>query len=264
MCMTYLNHQKKLPVPIEKCFILGNWKISILSKKGNYFCSWLQSLLILVLFSFYSQLFSKEIAKETLETDPVFLEIKSKLDPNWKVKIKNNILTLERKNPVFVMPYSKSQDNNNYSETENSRLIRIKKYGMKMKPNIVYRYQKRWTVNESIQAEIVKEEIESKIKSLPDKYKIRHLLDNEISNKGIEIFIPKTKLEKSKVKEYFNEKTKLEKKIPKSPDYHLSKFSLFVISKKDVSGDYSEVYPESVLGEFIQVEKLLYKYKVKE
>ena len=159
MCMTYLNHQKKLPVPIEKCFILGNWKISILSKKGNYFCSWLQSLLILVLFSFYSQLFSKEIAKETLETDPVFLEIKSKLDPNWKVKIKNNILTLERKNPVFVMPYSKSQDNNNYSETEKSRLIRIKKYGMKMKPNIVYRYQKRWTVNESIQAEIVKEEI---------------------------------------------------------------------------------------------------------
>ena len=124
--------------------------------------------------------------------------------------------------------------------------------------------EKRWTVNDLIEAEIRKEEIENKITELPEKFKIRYLLENDFSKKGSEIYIPKTKLEKRKVKGYFDEKKKLEKKIPAFPDYHFNKFSLFYISKKGVSGDYSEVSHESVLGEFIQVEKLLFKYKVKQ
>lgn len=199
-----------------------------------------------------------------LETDPIFIEFKNRLDLRWRIQIKKNLVILERKEPVLVMPFSQTKEENTKPETEKAKLIRLKKFGMKMKPNIIYKFEKRWTVNDTIAAEIKKEEIESKIAELPDKYKIRHLLENDLSKKGSEIYTPKTKAEKRKVKEYFNEKIKLEKKIPLFPDYHLNKFSLFSISKKGVSGEYAEVYPESVLGEFIQVDKLLFKYKVKQ
>lgn len=52
--------------------------------------------------------------------------------------------------------------------------------------------------------------------------------------------------------------------MPRIPDYHFNKFTLFLISKRGVNNDYAEVYPESVTGEFIKVEKLLFKYRAKE
>lgn len=217
-------------------------------------------LLILLCFHFTIPLSSVS----ELETDPVFLEFKNRLDLRWRIKIKKNLLTIERKEPVLVMPFTQTNVDTLKSETETEKLTRMKKFGMKMKPNIIYRFEKRWTINDLIEAEIRKEEIENKITELPEKFKIRYLLENDFSKKGSEIYIPKTKLEKRKVKGYFDEKKKLEKKIPAFPDYHFNKFSLFYISKKGVSGDYSEVSPESVLGEFIQVEKLLFKYKVKQ
>ena len=74
---------------------------------------------------------------------------------------------------------------------------------------------------------MAREEIQKKISALPKKYKIEHLLENDLNRQGSEIYVPKTKQEKSRVKEYFNEKSKLEKKIPPFPNYHLTKFSLF-------------------------------------
>lgn len=218
-------------------------------------------ILFTLLYCTFESYLSKDLKTTELEEDPAFLEIKTKLNSNWKVYVKKDLLFLERKEPVLVMPERRVKAA--LSETEKEKLTRMKKFGMKMKPNIIYRFEKRWTVNDLMQAEIRKEEIENKIIELPEKYKIRHLLENDFSKKGSKIYIPKTKLEKRKVKGYFDEKIKLEKKIPAFPDYHFNKFSLFIISKKGVSGDYSEVYPESVLGEFIQVEKLLFKYKVK-
>lgn len=217
-------------------------------------------VLFLILFSVNYSLF----ANSDLEKDPEFLEIKAKLDSRWKVYTKKDLLFLERKEPVLVMPESKSNANPALNETENEKMERLRKFGMKMKPSITYRFQKRWTVNESIETEIEREEILAKIQYLPKKYKIEHLLDNDLSKNGNDIYTPKTKKEKKRIKDYFNEKSKLEKKIPPLPDYHLSKFTLFLISKKGVSNEYAEVYPESVMGEFIQVEKLLFKYKIKQ
>lgn len=199
-----------------------------------------------------------------LEQDPEFLEIKKKLDSRWKVYTKKDLLFLERKEPVLVMPESKINSNKTLGETENEKMERLKKYGMKMKPSISYRFQKRWTVNEMIESEVERENILKQIEFLPQKYKIEYLLDKELSRNGNEIYTPRTKKEKKRIKEYFVEKSRLEKKIPLSPDYHLTKFTLFLISKKGVSSEYAEVYPESVMGEFIQVEKLLFKYKVKQ
>ncbi|MBP9885777.1 MAG: hypothetical protein KBF93_05755 [Leptospiraceae bacterium] len=204
------------------------------------------------------------LSVSSLEQDPAFVEIKAKLNANWKVYTKKDLLFLERKEPVFVMPEKKVISKETLYETDKEKLARMKKFGMKMKPNIIYRFQKRWTVNDLIQADMAREEIQKKISALPKKYKIEHLLENDLNRQGSEIYVPKTKQEKSRVKEYFNEKSKLEKKIPPFPNYHLTKFSLFLISKKGISGEYSEVYPESVTGEFIQVDKLLFKYKVKQ
>lgn len=203
-------------------------------------------------------------ATSELETDPAFIEIKAKLDPIWKVYIKKNLLYIERQEPVLVMPENKINAPVTTGETDSDKLARMKKFGMKMKPALIYQFQKRWTVNDSLEADLQREEILRKIQSLPKKYKIENLLDKELSRKGGEIYTPQTKKEKKKVKDYFNEKAKLEKKIPLLPDYHLTKFSLFLISKKGVNNEYAEVYPESVMGEFIQVEKLMFKYKVKE
>jgi hypothetical protein len=199
-----------------------------------------------------------------LEQDPEFLEIKKKLDSRWKIYTKKDLLFLERKEPVLVMPESKINSNQTLGETEKEKMERLKKYGMKMKPSISYRFQKRWTVNEMIESEVERENIISQVEQLPKKYKIEYLLDKELSRNGNEIYTPRTKKAKKRIKEYFVEKSKLEKKIPLSPDYHLTKFTLFLISKKGVSSEYAEVYPESVMGEFIQVEKLLFKYKVKQ
>jgi hypothetical protein len=215
-------------------------------------------VLILILLSY------PLLATSELETDPAFIEIKAKLDPAWKVYIKKNLLYIERKEPVLVMPENRINAPVTLVETENEKMARMKKFGMKMKPVLIYKFQKRWTVNDSIDAESKREDILHKIQSLPEKYKITHLLDKNLSRKGGEFYLPQTKKEKRKVQEYFNEKTKLEKKIPYLPDYHLAKFSLFLISKRGVSSEYAEVYPESVMGEFIQVEKLLFKYKSKE
>lgn len=214
-------------------------------------------LLILILLCF--PLF----ATSEIEKDPVFIEIKSKLNSKWKIYTKKDLLFFERKDPVLVMPERNVTITNALGETDKEKLARMKKFGMKMKPNIIYRFQKRWTVNDLILSDMIKENIQKKISFLPKKYKIDHLLENDMSKQGSEIYTPRTKVEKARVKEYFNEKTKLEKQIPPDPDYHLSKFSLFFISKKGISGEYSEVYPESVTGEFIQVDKLLFKYKVK-
>jgi hypothetical protein len=198
-----------------------------------------------------------------LETDPAFIEIKAKLDSAWKVFTKKNLLYIERKEPVLVMPENKINAPVALRETESDKLERMKKFGMKMKPALIYQFQKRWTVNDLLRVDTEREDTLSKIQSLPKRYKIEHLLDKDLSRKGGEIYTPQTKKEKRKVKNYFNEKAKLEKKIPALPDYHLTKFSLFLISKRGVSSEYAEVYPESVMGEFIQVEKLLFKYKAK-
>lgn len=216
--------------------------------------------LILILFGNLYPIYSNT----ELEKDLEFIEIKTKLDPAWKVYTKKNFLYLERREPVLVMPEGKTNIPQLKSEADEDKIARMKKYGMKMKPNLVYRFEKRWTVNDTIQSDIIKTEIENKIKSLPEKYKITHLIDEDLSKRGKIFYSPKTKRDKQRVKEYFQEKEKLEKKIPQVPDYHLSKFSLFLVSKKGVSNDYTEVYPESVTGEFIQVEKLLFKYRNKE
>ena len=199
-----------------------------------------------------------------LENDHAFVDFKTKLDSGWKVYVKKNLLQIERKEPVFVMPENRTNAPPTLGETESDKIVRMKKYGMKMKPALIYEIQKRWTVNDSIEAETSREEVQNKIQSLPKKYKIEHLLDKELSKKGGEIYTPKTVKEKRKVKEYFIAKSKLEKKMPRIPDYHFNKFTLFLISKRGGNSDYAEVYPESVMGEFIKVEKLLYKYRAKE
>lgn len=201
-------------------------------------------------------------AMSKLELDPAFIEFKSKLNPDWKIKIEKDILRIERKEPVLVMPVNRINAPIAPVETEKEKLDKMKKYGMKMIPNMIYRFQKRWTVNDTIKAELKRDKIQEKIYTLPKKYKIEHLRDKNLSSKGGEFYIPTTKTEKKRVKAYFDEKTKLEGKIPPLPDYHLNKFSLFFISKKGISNEYTDAYPESVMGEFIQIEKLLFKYRV--
>ena len=143
------------------------------------------------------------LSVSSLEQDPAFVEIKAKLNANSKVYTKKDLLFLERKEPVFVMPEKKVISKETLYETDKEKLARMKKFGMKMKPNIIYRFQKRWTVNDLIQADLKKEEIQRTISALPKKYKIEHLLENDLNRKGSEIYIPKTKLEKARVKEYF-------------------------------------------------------------
>lgn len=221
----------------------------------------MKNYLLLILFLSFSTII---LPNAELEIDPSFAEIKAKLDPSWKVYTKKNLVYLERKEPVFVMPEGRTNIPKPQAESEKEKVNWIKKYGMKMKPTLIYRFERRWTINDTIKSDALKTEIENKIKELPEKYKIVHLLDEQLSKNGKEFYNPKTKKEKQRVKEYFKEKEKLQEQIPNPPDYHLTKFSLFLVSKKGINTNYAEVYPESVTGEFIKVDKLLFKHRNKE
>ena len=61
------------------------------------------------------------LSVSSLEQDPAFVEIKAKLNANWKVYTKKDLLFLERKEPVFVMPEKKVISKETLYETDKEK-----------------------------------------------------------------------------------------------------------------------------------------------
>ena len=62
-----------------------------------------------------------------LENDHAFVDFKTKLDSGWKVYVKKNLLQIERKEPVFVMPENRTNAPPTLGEPESYKIVRMKK-----------------------------------------------------------------------------------------------------------------------------------------
>ncbi len=215
-------------------------------------------LLQIVFFLLPHFLFSSE--KINLGEDILFQKFLSELTSPWEIKFPKNQLVFRRRDPVLVLP-SHKLNAPEIIESEESRIARFQKQGMRQNPMLVFNIRKKMNIFEQVKIENTNSEIELKIQQLRKKYKIDSIQEKRLSPKSEEIYTPKTKKEKLNLKKFIKERDKLNLKYSNEPSYLFDRYVLVFSEKKGINSEYTEVYPDSVTGEFLQIEKALYKYK---
>ncbi len=209
---------------------------------------------------FVLQICITTLSADSIAKDELFMEFMSKLSTDWKVKFEKEEMVFERIEPIYVLPTNLEEKKVEIIDEE-KKLEKFKKYGMRLKPLLRYKFAKRRKIKEELTAISKKEEIEDSIYKLRIKYKIDQMVNLKKTTPENEVYEPKSKKQKLNLKKFLKEKEILEKKIPLFPDYIFRNYFITLIEKKGMKTLYKDIYPESVVGEFLEIEKNLYKYK---
>ena len=214
------------------------------------------TLLIILTLLLFTSACKSQSGSGLADNDSLLTALKERIPQGWNVLLSEDELRIERKDSVWVLSENKiNAPERIFSEGE--EIERIKKYGKMMQSSFVFRLEDKWS-EENIQSNKEKNEnINEKVKVLPEKYGIVHLYDSSLSRKGNDVFIGNNEEERNRIHEYEVEKFKIEKGLIKIPDYNSEKYSLFLISKTGMEDEFHSVYPKEVSEEMYGIEKIL-------
>lgn len=241
-------------------YLLRKYRLSTTVK--NFYTKFFDPVSILIprLFFILFIFFVPEIYSDSIAKDELFREFLTKLSTDWKVKFEKEEMIFERIEPIYVLPTNLEEKKVEFIEEE-KKIEKFKKYGMRLKPLLKYKFAKKRKVKEEILAITKKENFLDEISKIRIKYKIDSIVNLKKSNPEIEIYEPKTKTSKTNLKKFLKEKEVLEKKIPLFPDYNFRNYFITLVEKKGMKTVYKDIYPESVVNEFLEIEKILLPYK---
>jgi hypothetical protein len=204
---------------------------------------------------FFFLIFISSINAQSIDTSKSYLNdnilnrIIPALPQGWSFYDKTGEFCIELADSVLIADKSKLNVANNKKIQDDS----IIKFGFKTKSMITFRYESRWTYEQSMKAKSSNLQVYQLLKKLPEKYKITSLLDKTKSTRGNNVYTGTTNEEKELVKKYEKEKSELLAKIIATPSYNTENYSLFLQSTQGCSDDYYSVYPASSSVQLYQI-----------
>ena len=198
---------------------------------------------IIFLFCFFinSCLVTAEPSDTTFnyKNDNILKKIFSVLPSGWKFFEKDGFIIIERTDSVTMI----NRRQINKFSLQKIQDDTIMKYGFKAKSSIVYKYEKRWTYENTVKANGNNMLIYQQLQKLPEKYNISKLFNKSESTKINTVYKGSDKQEIMLIEQYEKEKDMLESQLIKLPDYHTEKYSLFLVSKYGCNDDEHSVLP---------------------
>ncbi len=182
--------------------------------------------------------------------------INRELPDKWFMTIQENKLIFKCDKEIWVLMENRINAPIN-RETAEEREARIKQYGKKHTPQIVYRLENKWDKEKIEFVNKKNDNIWDQIDKLPDKYKIRELYNKFARSKRPAAFTGNTEDEKARVKLYEEEKKKLEATLIKLPEYRSVKYSLFFESSIGMEDSFHIVAPHDISTETWGVKELV-------
>jgi hypothetical protein len=202
------------------------------------------------IFLVFIATFSGIAQQEKIAADSLLTQLQSKLKSDWNVTIRNDTLSIESSNYIWIDFYNSAGapvNDPNYSKYTD---IYLQNNGEKTKMKILFEMQDKW---DSLKIKRVSDEnkkINSASDSLIYKYNLSHV--KRTYRYSEELIWNATKDEEGRFEKYKNEKEQLSGYLKELPLYNSEKYSLFIISRTWV---YSEdqkhyhmipmIYPES-------------------
>jgi hypothetical protein len=199
--------------------------------------------------------FSTLIKAQTTDTsfnyndDYVLRKIIPALPQGWTFSQKPGEFIIERTDSVlegdkrlFKIPVNRKMSDDS-----------VLKFGTKTKSIIVYKYDTRWTYEQTLKANSNNTQIYQLLKKLPEKFNITKLVDKSKTTRGNIVYTGKTDEEKKLVIAFEKERNELLAKLVQMPNYHTEKYSLFLYSTQGCDDDYFTIYPSSASYELYTI-----------
>jgi hypothetical protein len=204
----------------------------------------------------YSQGFSGEIKKilkpawrlaiQSTKNDSLLEKLKNSLPKGWTMKIENDKLVIKCKEQVYLL-YENKINAPKESETSEQREDKFKKYGKLVNSQFVFILKNKLSDKEieGIKSDNKKiytsiSELQKKLKEIPVSWKDGN-------------YWPRNKEEEIMVSDFEKEKSKLESKIIKLPDYQSEKYALYLESEIGIETEFVSIFPEKCLEEMYKI-----------
>lgn len=215
-------------------------------------------LAITLLIAFSGGSFAQ--VSDTIKSDDAILsKIIKSMPKGWEFEANSGKFIFTKTDSVFIA----SRKILNYPMTKKIPADTILKHGTKTTSYIVYKYETRWTTEQTMSSYSNNTKIYQKIKGLPQKYNITTLYDKSLSTRGNVIYTGKTDDEKSRIKKFEEEKSGLLKKIIQLPNYHTDYYSLFLIESHGCNDDDICVAPDNASLQLYEILALIQDFTEK-
>jgi hypothetical protein len=211
----------------------------------------MKTRLILLLVLGFSTILKAQTADSSFNynDDYILRKIIPALPQGWTFSQKPGEFIIERTDSVLAADKRLLKVPANQKISDDTVL----KYGIKTKSIIIYKYDARWTYEQTLQANSSNTQIYQLLKKLPEKYNITNLLDKSKSTRGNNVYTGKTEAEKKQVIAFDKERKELLAKLVQMPNYHTEKYSLFLKSTQGCNDDYFTIYPSSASLDLYQI-----------
>ncbi len=239
---------------------ISSWNDEILRKnvevKGNLVKEFHQEEDLMNENGEYKQGLSGEINKilkpswklviKTDQKDKVLEKLKESLPINWTMKLENDSLIIGCKEQCYILFENKINAPFN-KETPTQKEERFKKYGNLINQQFVFALKTKLSEKEINQIKLGNSKINEAIgalqinlKNIPTSYK-----DGK--------YWPRNKEEEKLVSDYEKEKSNLESKSIKLPDYQSEKYALYLESETGLENEFISVFPEKFSEEMYKI-----------
>jgi hypothetical protein len=165
-------------------------------------------LLMITLSGASAQSSESEVVKEFYKADGHISIVLNYIPQGWKFAAVEDRFEITSPDTVWVLEENRI---NAAPENKEDQIRRIKAKGTRVIPEIIIRYENKWSPEKIQQSKIFNATIDDKINKLPQKYDIVQLLDKKLSTKNQIVYTGSNDKEKRLIEQYENEKITLEK-----------------------------------------------------
>lgn len=189
----------------------------------------------------FPQSTAREIEKDFYKADPQISIVINYLPKGWTFTSSGDKFLVTAKDSAWVL---EEETGSAPAESKNARNERIRSQGVKILPQLVLRYEEKWTAERLQRAKITNANIDDEIKKLPAKYHIQSMVDSVKSSKSGIVYKASNDKERKLLSQYETELSQLLSRKIKLPDFHTEKYSLFVEQLTGVIDEKHLVFPE--------------------
>lgn len=212
--------------------------------------------LMIIISPFYSVLCQTTPAKSDsiwFKGDSILNLIVSKLPAGWGVKNDSNKLVFTRKDSIWKLDENRGNMKGLSKEQIHQR---IKENGTKTNCYIIFSFEPKWTLDDMLMASYNNTLYGEEINKLSEKYSISQYEDKENSTRFHKVYKAKDAKEQKIINAYNKEKKSLTSQLKKIPDYHTSKFSIFLNEMHGYNDNEILIFPDEASQELFKVKNL--------
>ncbi len=216
-------------------------------------------LFAISLFFAFTRCLNAQVSDSLINDDAILSKIIKSIPKGWVFEVKDGAFIFRKSDSVIIA----SKKLLNYPMSKKIPIDTIIKYGTKTTSYISYKYDKRWTTEQTMAAYSNNTKIYQKLKALPTKYELLSLYDKTLSTRGHVVYTGKTEEEKKRVKKFEEERAGLLSKITLLPNYHTDYFSLFLIKSNGCNDDDICVAPDNASIQLYEILALMQDFTEK-